>query len=442
MRVRKAAAAFIACSMLCPAVCSAEDECGIRVVRETEEGSSVIYTGSADGYTDIALFGDAFSEHEYFAVIDWETGDVIHIFKTEQQSESIGSMTETTMGNIQMSQSTGNTYIQNVQVGSGISAQIETQRTNESITASFSFSNMSENAGTVYVAGAVYKNGRMLLVDTDSTTTPANGIGSCQMTLTADENMMGADVKFFAWSSESMVPHCEAVLTQFPAGTENEISEGVETLLRAGESYLFKPKRDGVHTFSGGDVTLYKMHMGNIVQIETSTCLKYPDSYRVEVGEDSVVTVENTAATLNGQAFVSDGYYSDMSDGGSIYNGGIRIYTPLSRWLFKGTGIYFNSDGLKSMNTDTHEVSALLGNVNPYFTVSDGEVVYFSDMNRGGKIYRYEEEELTLVCKDSAAWLKISGDYIYYKNLLDGGSIYKIEKTAVNAENGIKAEGD
>lgn len=132
-------------------------------------------------------------------------------------------------------------------------------------------------------------------------------------------------------------------------------------------------------------------------------------------------------------------YYSDMSDNGSLYKDDTKVYNPLSTWLSAGSSfVYFNSDGLKSLNTVNDTVDSLC-NGNPYYIVSDGNNIFYADWNDGGRIYKYTSGAPILVCKDSALNLEINGDYLHYKNVKDGGKLYRVLKTAEN-ESGTEIE--
>ena len=201
--------------------------------------------------------------------------------------------------------------------------------------------------------------------------------------------------------------------------------------------YLFIPKYNGVYEFeSEGDISLSVDENGVVKEVEPTSVLKYPEKYYIEVEDNCTVSVKKTGNYKGEKSFESNGYYSKMSDGASLYSGENKVYSGVTTWIYADGIVYFNENGLKAYDAQTGEAETLLTGVKPYFIVSDGSAVYFSDRLKNGKIYVYKDGEKTLVCHDSASWLRIQDNYIYYFNLLDGGKLYRVEKNAVNKQSG------
>ena len=164
----------------------------------------------------------------------------------------------------------------------------------------------------------------------------------------------------------------------------------------------------------------------------------------LESNEIEVVTSEVFVPVINEKSFLvtvnGEEFYSNMTDGGTLYRDDVQIYNVLSTWLVEGNGyIYFNSNGLKRINM-SNNVPESLADCNPYYIVSDGNNIFYADWNDGGRIYKYTTGAPVLVCKDSALNLEINGDYLHYRNVKDGGKPYKVSKNAVNAESGTEIE--
>ncbi len=419
--------------------CSAQGY-NIKVIRGEGESSSVIYTGPPEGYPDGSLAFLDFDDRDFYVVLDWSTDEVLYIYpiSSEQpgfQNGVIDSITQTD-------------HVENVNINgvnsignNEVSVTIDENLNEQDIAADFTIHNTGDAQMRVKLIGALYKSGG--LVDAITKTVTVEGGEECEETVVLEIGANQADTaKFFAWDDTSMKPLCDSLQISRPEeDEEDEIFENESKHLTPGKSYLFRPKRNGVYSFSGAEnISLYKKAFGVLSEIDTNSALFYPNHYYIETDVVSDIEIEYSDSRLDAYAFLSGEYFSDMSDSGSLYRGNTMVYSSLARWLCKGNNLFFNSDGLKMVDESTNEVISLQDGINPYFITADGDTVYFADQNNSGKICKYQDGQLSIVCNDKAAWLCVDGEYIYYKNLLDGGREYRIGKNAQNAPCGELTE--
>ena len=410
----------------------------VKVISVEGENSSVIYTGPPEGYSGGELAFIDFDDKDFYVIYNWDTDELLYIYPVVTEDNGLQNGV---IDFVNQTDNASNMNINGVNSANGgvVSVTIDEDMNEQGFVADYTINNMSGEQKTLMLAVAVYKNGSFINAVNETVTVQG---GECvEMLVSATDGNQADAAKFFAWDS-TMKPLCECVEILCPTEAgEDEIFENESKQLIPGKSYLFRPKRNGVYSFSNGEnLTLYKKAFGVLTETDKNSFLFYPVNYFIEADELSDVEIEYSGDKTNAQAFLSGNYFSDMSDAGSLYKGNVKVYTSLSRWLCKGEKLYFNSDGLKKYDESTNEAVNLFSYANPYYIVTDGDTVYFADMNDGGTLCKYQNGEVSTVCNDKAAWLNIDGGYIYYKNLLDGGREYSIEKNAENAPGGSPAE--
>ena len=247
----------------------------VEVIKVVGESQTTIYTGALSGYDDGNWVFVDFSKIGFLVLFEWDSmeDEAIYIIPIEETVDNIQSgitdNIDTDISSITkitntLEEETDEVYpltgISNLS-GSTDELQVETSFTQigQTLRASYSLKNKNGNSMNVKAIAASYLNGKLLQIVTNTRTMYGFGDWNPTLEIPMPEDSNGFSVKLMVWNSDTLSPYCGVVeLTDTPPIGNNEMFANTPIPAVSGSTYVFRPKKNGIYTFSEtGNISIH-----------------------------------------------------------------------------------------------------------------------------------------------------------------------------------------
>lgn len=217
--------------------------------------------------------------------------------------------------------------------------------------------------------------------------------------------------------------------------------------------YCFKPKYNNLYriNLSGSpSLEVYEYVNNELIPVTVNTTglsMGYNEIFYIKISGTGTYTlgIESVNPKTNTKAFETkignDTYYSNLADGGKLYKNNTIVSNatqyPVTWLCTDGNSLYYCAqNGIYKLTGDTSTI--IKDQINASYLTVDENTLYFSNNFNNGKLYKISKDGtgLTLICHDSAAWIKVEGSMLTYLNRSTHDKKYQISKTASNEGSG------